>query len=98
LGVGDNGQHNTPTPVFCDLSTAVPEGALPTLHAYPVPTDGPLQLDRVVDEVRVVDLHGRQLLALRNTDRLDLGDLPAGTYVLCLDADEVVRRVRVVKR
>ena len=98
LGVGDNGQHNTPTPVFCDLSTAVPEGALPTLHAYPVPTDGPLQLDRVVDEVRVVDLHGRQLLALRNTDHLDLGDLPAGTYVLCLDADEGVRRVRVVKR
>jgi len=98
LGVGDNLQHNTPTPVLCDLTTAVPEGAWPTLCAHPVPTDGPLQLDRVVEDVRVMDLHGRLVLALRNTDRLDLGDLPAGTYVLRVQADEVVHRVRVVKQ
>lgn len=98
LGVGDMLQHEVPTPVTCTFTTSVSEGYLPALNAYPVPTEGLLFMDRKVEALSLYDLRGRTLLSLRNTDRLDLSDLQAGTYLLRAHMNGEVVHVHVVKR
>lgn len=57
-----------------------PEGQI--LSAWPTPTAGLVMLSREVPEVKVYSMDGRQLLACGRTDRVDIGSLPAGVYML----------------
>ena len=98
LGVGDMLQREVPTAVVCTFTTAVPEGSLPMLKAYPMPTEALLFLDRTVDALWLYDLHGRSLLTLQSTDRLDLTGVQAGTYLLHARVNGQVVHVRVMKR
>ncbi len=97
LGIGDQENHNVPMPVSCGISTAMDEHAQPMLRAYPNPTEGPLLLDRMVDELWLCDLNGLGLLTLRNTNRLDLEALPAGIYLLHARVNGQVAHLRVVR-
>ncbi len=98
LGVGDMLQREVPTLVGCALATATHEASLPTLTIYPVPTEGLLLLDRAVEALWLFDLHGRTLMALQHTDRLDLSGLQSGTYLLRARVKGLMVHERVVKR
>lgn len=96
LGVGDMENHNVPMPVSCGVSTAMDEHTELVVRAFPNPTAGPLLLYRMVEEAWVCDLNGRTVIRVRNTDRLELGALPAGTYMLHMRVGARVAHVRVV--
>ena len=65
---------------------------------YPNPTTGQLHLSQQVDDVRVYDLSGRELLRQNNVQSLDLTPLPAGTYLLRLTRPDTSTTRRVVKQ
>ena len=79
---------------------------MPGVKVYPNPTTGTLLLQRLdasSDEtsVEVYSADGRRLRHLvwqSPSLRLDLADLPAGTYLLRLDASTATETLRVVKR
>ena len=69
-----------------------------TVGLYPNPTTGQLHLSQQVDDVRVYDLSGRELLRQNNVQSLDLTPLPAGTYLLRLTRPDTSTTRRVVKQ
>ncbi|UTW62275.1 T9SS type A sorting domain-containing protein [bacterium SCSIO 12741] len=80
-------------------STGLQEGILSIKHqshaqkgwkCYPNPTSGMIYLGETVD-VEILDLHGRVLKTVHQSDRLDLSDLSAGVYLL--KKEEAVFRV-----
>lgn len=88
-------------PVTCgELNTSVVEVASERPLPAPNPTNGLLQIELdAVSELFVLDLSGRIVHTQRataGTARLDLSDLPAGTYTLRVMADSV-RSYRVLK-
>lgn len=67
-----------------------------TVKAYPNPTSGMLHLDEQVREVEVCDMLGRRVMWLKDTEKVDLGSLPNGVYMLVLNsADGMVTRTRI---
>lgn len=71
-----------------------------TLKVFPNPTSGELILDlpQLPDSVSVIDWHGREVLQTSNTLQLDLGELPAGSYLVTAKTREGVFRTVVVLR
>ena len=65
---------------------------------YPNPTTGRVHLSRQVDEVRVYDVAGREVMHVGSAEVLDLGDLPRGTYLLRLVTADATCERRIVKQ
>ena len=55
-------------------------------------------LDRIVEQVTVLDVNGRNLLTLQHTASLDLSDLSPGAYKLSAHVQGEVLHLRVIKR
>ena len=68
-----------------------------TVSVHPNPTKGPLWLSRQALTAEVYDLQGRLLLRQHDTDRLDLGALPSGTYTLRLTLPDGTATCRIVR-
>ncbi len=69
-----------------------------TFDIYPNPASQILHLDEralvLVSSIRVLDLHGREVLSSIPTTSLSISHLPLGLYLLALDTEEGVRYER----
>lgn len=68
------------------------------LGVYPNPTEGVLYLGRVYEGVYLYGPKGQLLLERKRIDRLDLGKLGAGVYVLRLMEGDRTSVARVVRQ
>ena len=70
------------------------------LYVYPNPTHGQLHLPaHGLKRVEVIDRMGRKLLVSHDSEHIDIGHLPDGCYLLCLNlANGTAETIRVVKR
>lgn len=68
---------------------------------YPNPTDGVLFVSGAkMDEIRLVDMHGRILMQFesnRTQEELDLGDWPAGVYFIQIKSGETTWTSKVIR-
>ena len=84
--------------------TAIPEtGRAARIRVSPNPTDGPVQISNPIgDAIEVFDLGGQRLKNVAITDHssqmLDLGDLPAGAYILRMRDNTLRVGYTVIKR
>ena len=69
-----------------------------TIALSPNPTVGSVHFSAVVNEAVLYDLQGRELMRGSNVNALDLGALPAGTYLLRLTLPQSSAVSRVVKQ
>lgn len=76
----------------------IAEGAEMSVSLYPNPTASQVRLSRPVLRADLYDLRGRRVQTHGATDRLDLGALPAGTYLLRLTLPEGEATCRIVRR
>ncbi len=81
-------------------STGVTEISHTDIRVSPNPTTGTIRLDNVTaDEVQVYDGTGRQVLqVVRPGSEIDLGQVPAGMYLLRISAGGQHYSARVVKQ
>ena len=72
-----------------------------TFIVYPNPTNGVLFVSGAkMDEIRLVDMHGRILIQLesnRTEEELDLGDWPAGVYFIQIRSGETTWTSKVIR-
>lgn len=74
-------------------------GMLNDLKVYPNPTHGIVNIDAEdVVKVEVMDLNGRVAAVYENSNRVDLSDLNAGTYMLRIQTTNGTAVRRVVKK
>lgn len=69
-----------------------------TIALSPNPTVGSVHFSAMVNEAVLYDLQGRELMRGSNVNALDLGALPAGTYLLRLTLPQSSAVSRVVKQ
>ncbi len=78
--------------------TAIPETLVAGAYPYPNPTNGRVTLEDHTKQVRVLDARGQQCSFHRDGNTIDLGDLPAGMYLVVRQGINGRRAVsRVVK-
>lgn len=68
------------------------------LSVYPVPTRDKVNLDVVVDAVRVINLTGQEVLQLTQTASIDLSEMPNGIYFAQISKDGKQEVVRLIKK
>lgn len=83
-----------------DCAVSVREERRYTTHVHPNPTDGPVRFDpplKSAEPFLVIDARGciQAMGTLRANATLDLGDLPAGPYVIIFS--RLAQQVRVMK-
>ncbi len=76
----------------------ITETATLTIDAHPNPTIGMVRLSERALRVDIYDAQGRLVGRFRDTDTLDFGSLPAGTYTLLLTLPSGTTTCRVVRR
>ncbi|MFZ1689334.1 MAG: T9SS type A sorting domain-containing protein, partial [Flavobacteriales bacterium] len=82
-----------------DIITVTPEPLHAPVHAFPIPTTGPLYLDNVPEgaTAQLFDLAGRPVAtALLMQREFDLSQVPDGLYQLVIQASGRVERVTVI--
>jgi hypothetical protein len=62
---------------------------------YPNPTKGLISFSKSIEKIEVVDISGKTLLSFSNVREINIGDLPAGSYLLRLHSNEnsVLRKI-----
>ncbi|MEE1112944.1 MAG: leucine-rich repeat domain-containing protein [Bacteroidales bacterium] len=62
---------------------------------YPNPTKGLISFSKSIEKIEVVDISGKILLSFSNVREINIGDLPAGSYLLRLHSNEnsVLRKI-----
>ena len=62
---------------------------------YPNPTKGLISFSKTIERIEVVDISGKILLSFSNVREINIGDLPAGSYLLRLHSNEnsVLRKI-----
>ena len=68
------------------------------LAVYPVPTRDKVNLDIVVDAVRVINLTGQEVLQLTQTASINLSEMPNGIYFAQISKDGKQEVVRLIKK
>ena len=68
------------------------------LAVYPVPTRDKVNLDIIVDAVRVINLTGQEVLQLTQTASIDLSEMPNGIYFAQISKDGKQEVVRLIKK
>ncbi|HRP88549.1 MAG TPA: DUF4465 domain-containing protein [Edaphocola sp.] len=64
------------------------------VHVYPNPTTGIINLDYTTPlNVMVIDMNGKVLFNLKNVNQVNLGNLPAGTYMLDISNKENTNKI-----
>ncbi|NHN25182.1 T9SS type A sorting domain-containing protein [Flavobacterium jejuense] len=68
------------------------------LTVYPIPTHDRVNLDVVVDAVRVTNLTGQEVMQLTQTASIDLSEMPNGIYFAQINKDGKQEVVRLIKK
>ncbi len=68
------------------------------LTVYPIPTHDRVNLDVVVDAVRVTNLTGQEVMQLTQTASIDLSEMPNGIYFAQISKDGKQEVVRLIKK
>ena len=72
------------------------------LPVYPIPTVGPLTIDvesNTIQSIDVINILGSVVLTPTvNDNRIDISDLPVGSYILRITTDEGISTKRIIKR
>lgn len=68
------------------------------LTVYPIPTHDRVNLDVVVDAVRVTNLTGQEVMQLTQTASIDLSEMPNGVYFAQISKDGKQEVVRLIKK
>ena len=71
------------------------ETELEEIVFYPNPTKGLISFSKSIEKIEVVDISGKILLSFSNVREINIGDLPAGSYLLRLHSNEnsVLRKI-----
>ena len=76
-------------------TSSLQETELEEIVFYPNPTKGLISFSKSIEKIEVVDISGKILLSFSNVREINIGDLPAGSYLLRLHSNEnsVLRKV-----
>ena len=92
-----------PTYDTCDIDAIEEDGAESNLSLYPNPACGHVKVMNndhlTITSIEVIDLFGRSLMRVENSDTVDVSKLANGQYFLRINAVEgaVVRKLSVLK-
>ncbi|MBQ5892263.1 MAG: leucine-rich repeat domain-containing protein [Bacteroidales bacterium] len=76
-------------------TSSLQETELEEIVFYPNPTKGLISFSKSIEKIEVVDISGKILLSFSNVREINIGDLPAGSYLLRLHSNEnsVLRKI-----
>ena len=76
-------------------TSSLQETELEEIVFYPNPTKGLISFSKTIERIEVVDISGKILLSFSNVREINIGDLPAGSYLLRLHSNEnsVLRKI-----
>ena len=76
-------------------TSSLSDAELEEIVFYPNPTNGLISFSKSIEKIEVVDISGKILLSFSNVREINIGDLPAGSYLLRLHSNEnsVLRKI-----
>jgi hypothetical protein len=87
--------------VYATPAASVGENNLSLVNVYPNPTQGEVVVSGVADAIKniaVVDLNGRIIKEVSNTEKVNISDLSAGVYMLNISSDSGSVTKKIVKK
>ena len=83
----------------CVNLLSVEDSNFNSLSMYPNPTKGVLNFnfDKAIEKIEIFDISGKSVLAKSNSNKVDLGSLAKGLYIVQVYANENSDIFKVIK-